>query len=157
MWAEFSERKISSGAGGGRRIPAANRPGWKKWKMEKGYILATAKFDRRLSVRSASASLLVLLSVLIARGQMNNPHATPADRAAGSKIFRSHCASCHGVKGTGGLGPKLITRSGFPRGFEAPPFPPIPERKAGNRPPPGLLLWTPGGAGRGVLCLLHPN
>ncbi len=48
-------------------------------------------------MRSASASLLVLLSVLIARGQMNNPHATPADRAAGSKIFRSHCASCHGV------------------------------------------------------------
>src|SRR5260370_13672089 len=89
----------------------------------KRYILARAKFDRRLSVRSASASLLVLLSVLIAQGQMNNPHATPADRAAGSKIFRSHCASCHGVKGTGGAGPSPLARSLFPRRFESHTFP----------------------------------
>src|SRR5258708_31777808 len=93
--------------------------------MEKGYILARAKLDRRLSVRSASASLLVLLSVLIARGQMNNPHATPADRAAGSKIFRSHCASCHGVKGTGGVGPRLITRSFFHGRLDDRPLPNI--------------------------------
>jgi putative heme-binding domain-containing protein len=42
-----------------------------------------------------------------------NPHATPADRASGEKIFRSHCAPCHGVKGTGGLGPNLTTGTFF--------------------------------------------
>jgi putative heme-binding domain-containing protein len=114
-------------------------------KMEKGYILARAKFDRRLSVRSASASLLVLLSVLIARGQMNNPHATPADRAAGSTIFRSHCASCHGVKGTGGLGPSLITGSFFHGGSDADLYRNISEGIAGTAMPgaffDGTQLW----------------
>jgi putative heme-binding domain-containing protein len=55
--------------------------------------------------------LLALASAIAALGQ--NPHATPEDRAAGAKIFRSHCASCHGVKGTGGLGPNLTTGSFF--------------------------------------------
>ncbi len=36
-----------------------------------------------------------------------NPHDTPADRDAGEKIFRGHCASCHGLKGVGGSGPSL--------------------------------------------------
>src|SRR5260370_7415001 len=143
MWAEFSERKISAGAGGGRDIPSENRPGGKKWKMEKGYILATAKCDRRLSVRSASASLLVLLSVLIARGQMNNPHAAPADRAAGSKIFRSHCASCHGVKGAGGLGPSLITGSFFHGGSDPDLYPHISEGIPRSRIPPPLFPSPP--------------
>jgi putative heme-binding domain-containing protein len=29
--------------------------------------------------------------------------------AAGAKIFRSHCAECHGLKGEGGRGPNLTT------------------------------------------------
>ena len=40
---------------------------------------------------------------------VRNPHATAADVAAGAKIFRSHCAQCHGAKGGGGLGPNLTT------------------------------------------------
>jgi len=60
-----------------------------------------------------AASLLALLSVFHARGQITNPHATAADRAAGAKIFRSHCAPCHGVRGTGGLGPNLTTGAFF--------------------------------------------
>ena len=31
----------------------------------------------------------------------------PADRDAGGRIFRTHCAPCHGIKGTGGTGPDL--------------------------------------------------
>ena len=36
-----------------------------------------------------------------------NPHATAADREAGAKMFRSHCAPCHGPDGHGGYGPNL--------------------------------------------------
>jgi putative heme-binding domain-containing protein len=50
----------------------------------------------------------VLLSVLAAFGQ-TNPHTTPADAEAGGKIFRSHCAECHGFRGEGGKGPNLTT------------------------------------------------
>ena len=42
-------------------------------------------------------------------GEVKNPHSTPADVAAGAKIFRSHCAECHGLKGEGGRAPKLTT------------------------------------------------
>lgn len=58
-----------------------------------------------------TVSLLAFLPALAALGQVpvRNPHATPEDRTAGAKIFRSHCASCHGLKGTGGLGPNLTT------------------------------------------------
>jgi len=38
-----------------------------------------------------------------------NPHNTPADREAGARIFRTHCAPCHGIKGTGGTGPDLTS------------------------------------------------
>jgi cytochrome c oxidase cbb3-type subunit III len=34
---------------------------------------------------------------------------SPADIAAGAKMFRSHCAECHGAKGEGGVGPNLTT------------------------------------------------
>jgi putative heme-binding domain-containing protein len=38
-----------------------------------------------------------------------NPRNTAADREAGARIFRSHCANCHGLKGTGGTGPDLAS------------------------------------------------
>ncbi len=40
---------------------------------------------------------------------VKNPHTDPADVAAGAKIFRSHCAECHGRQGEGDRGPKLTT------------------------------------------------
>jgi putative heme-binding domain-containing protein len=40
---------------------------------------------------------------------VRNPHTTPDDVAAGAKIFRSHCADCHGLTGQGGKGPDLTT------------------------------------------------
>src|ERR1041385_5107392 len=55
---------------------------------------------------------LLLVVAAVAFGQqaeVSNPHSTPADVAAGAKIFRSHCAECHGVKGEGGRGPSLTT------------------------------------------------
>jgi cytochrome c oxidase cbb3-type subunit III len=60
-----------------------------------------------------AATLLGFASILTAGAQTVNPHATPADRDSGAKIFRSHCGSCHGIRGTGGLGPDLTTGSFF--------------------------------------------
>lgn len=40
---------------------------------------------------------------------IRNPRNAPADVAAGAKIFRSHCADCHGLTGEGGKGPNLTT------------------------------------------------
>jgi putative heme-binding domain-containing protein len=34
---------------------------------------------------------------------------SPEDVAAGGRIYRSHCAECHGLKGEGGRGPNLTT------------------------------------------------
>jgi putative heme-binding domain-containing protein len=51
----------------------------------------------------------MLAAISLAAGQTANSQANEADRAAGEKIFRSHCASCHGLHGAGGSGPSLIT------------------------------------------------
>jgi len=54
--------------------------------------------------------ILTLLIATAVFGQSNgikNPHTTTADVAAGAKIFRSHCAECHGLQGEGGRGPNL--------------------------------------------------
>src|SRR5260370_2007641 len=40
---------------------------------------------------------------------IRTPHTPPADVRAGAKIFRAHCAECHGLKGEGGRGPNLTT------------------------------------------------
>jgi putative heme-binding domain-containing protein len=54
-------------------------------------------------------ALVLLVAAPLAAQTGPNPHNTPADREAGAKIFRTHCAPCHGVKGTGGTGPDLTT------------------------------------------------
>ena len=61
-------------------------------------------------------STLLLIWTAAAFGQdipAHNPHTTPADQAAGAKIFRSHCAACHGTAGQGGSGPNLSTGAFF--------------------------------------------
>ena len=50
---------------------------------------------------------LLLVTAVTLSAQQRNPRTTPADAAAGAKIFRSHCAECHGLKGEGGKGPNL--------------------------------------------------
>ena len=52
---------------------------------------------------------LLLLTAAALTAQPRNPHTTSADAAAGAKIFRSHCADCHGLNGEGGKGPNLST------------------------------------------------
>ena len=50
-------------------------------------------------------SLLVPAQVAPVR----DPATSPEDFAAGGRIYRSHCAECHGVKGQGGRGPDLTS------------------------------------------------
>jgi putative heme-binding domain-containing protein len=57
--------------------------------------------------------LVALLLSVTAVAQLKNPHTTAADVAAGARIFRSHCADCHGITGKGGKGPDLTTGQFF--------------------------------------------
>lgn len=47
--------------------------------------------------------------------EIRNPKTSPDDVAAGSRIYRSHCAECHSLTGEGGRGPDL-TRGDFRHG-----------------------------------------
>src|SRR2546425_6829389 len=67
--------------------------------------------------------------------EVNNPHTTPADVAAGAKIFRSHCAECHGFKGEGGRGPNLQTGVFFHGATDADLFRNITDGIAGTAMP----------------------
>src|SRR5437588_12837558 len=51
----------------------------------------------------------MLAAISLASGQAARSQPNEADRAAGERIFRSHCASCHGLNGAGGSGPSLTT------------------------------------------------
>ena len=51
--------------------------------------------------------IVFFLAAASAFGQPKNPHTTAADVAAGAKIFRLHCAECHGLHGEGGRGSNL--------------------------------------------------
>lgn len=46
---------------------------------------------------------------------VRNPHSSQEDVAAGGRIYHSHCAECHGLKGEGGRGPDL-TRGEYRHG-----------------------------------------
>ncbi|MBI1898627.1 MAG: c-type cytochrome [Acidobacteria bacterium] len=64
----------------------------------------------------------IMLVAAVASAQeraAKNPHTTPVDVAAGARIFRSHCAECHGLKGEGGRGPSLTTGVFFHGGTDA--------------------------------------
>jgi len=63
--------------------------------------------------------LLIASSAFGQEAEVRNPHTTSADVAAGAKIFRSHCAECHGLKGEGGRGPNLQTGLFFHGGTDA--------------------------------------
>jgi cytochrome c oxidase cbb3-type subunit III len=67
-------------------------------------------------------STILLLWAVAAFGQdipARNPFNTPADQAAGGQIFRSHCATCHGDRAQGGLGPNLAAGEFFHGGTDA--------------------------------------
>jgi putative heme-binding domain-containing protein len=91
---------------------------------------------------------VLLLSAAAAFGQDvpgHNPFNTAADQAAGGKIFRSHCAPCHGVRGQGGLGPNLATGEFFHGGADADLYRTITEGVPGTAMPgtffDGAQVW----------------
>ncbi len=67
-----------------------------------------------MRIRIIPALLLAAATVIPAAAQhgvdtLNNPYSTPEDAAAGGRIYRSHCAVCHGIEGEGGRGAILTT------------------------------------------------
>jgi cytochrome c oxidase cbb3-type subunit III len=79
--------------------------------------------------------LLGILLAVAALAPGQSPPATPAARAAGEKIFRSHCAGCHGLKGAGGSGPSLTTGIFYHGGTDADLFRNISEGIPGTAMP----------------------
>jgi len=65
------------------------------------------------------AFTLLLAAAGLAAGQTANSEARETARAAGEKIFRSHCASCHGLNGAGGSGPNLTSGIFYHGGTDA--------------------------------------
>ena len=95
------------------------------------------------------------------RTYQHNPFTTPADQAAGAKIFSAHCAPCHGAGGQGGLGPNLASGAFFHGGTDADLYSTITEGIAGTAMPgtffDGTQVWqvvaylrTLGGSGGDV-------
>lgn len=84
-------------------------------------------------------ALLLAAAALIAWAQPRNPHTTAADASAGAKIFRSHCADCHGFTGEGGKGPNLITGVYYHGGSDAALFKTVTDGVSGT-PMPGQFF-----------------
>lgn len=78
---------------------------------------------------------LYLLAAMAAFGQST-------DVAAGAKIFRSHCAQCHGSKGEGGLGPNLTTGVFYHGGTDADLYRNITDGIAGTAMPGSFFDGT---------------
>ena len=70
---------------------------------------------------------------------VRNPHTTPADAEAGAKIFRAHCADCHGLKGEGGKGPNLTTGVYYHGGSDGALFNTVTDGVPGT-PMPGVFF-----------------
>jgi cytochrome c oxidase cbb3-type subunit III len=94
------------------------------------------------------STLLLPLWAAAAFGQeipAHSPFNTPADQAAGAKIFRSHCAPCHGAGGRGGVGPNLVTGAFLHAGTDADLYRTITEGISGTAMPgtffDGTQVW----------------
>lgn len=64
--------------------------------------------------RHLACLLVALLAALPAASQhaddvINNPFTSASDVEAGGRMYRSHCAVCHGIEGEGGRGTNLTT------------------------------------------------
>jgi putative heme-binding domain-containing protein len=64
-------------------------------------------------LRPIQLALLLSAAAVAQDAAVRNPHTTAEDVAAGARIFRSHCADCHGIAGKGGKGPDLTTGEFF--------------------------------------------
>jgi putative heme-binding domain-containing protein len=93
-------------------------------------------------------STMLLLWAVAAFAQdipARNPYNTPVDQSAGGQIFRSHCATCHGARGQGGLGPNLAAGEFFHGGTDADLYRTITEGIPGTAMPgtffEGAQVW----------------
>ncbi len=62
---------------------------------------------RRWIVLALAVGLAAPVCPQTGHGVITNRFTSPEDVAAGSRIFRSHCANCHGIDGSGAKGPDL--------------------------------------------------
>lgn len=60
-------------------------------------------------------TFFLITSISFAQNRSANRSPSAADVDAGGRIYRSHCAECHGLKGEGGRGPDL-TRGEYRHG-----------------------------------------
>lgn len=60
-------------------------------------------------MKSWALALLLVPALSPQQLELRNPKTSSEDVAAGGRIFRSHCAQCHGLNGEGGRGPDLTT------------------------------------------------
>lgn len=58
-------------------------------------------------MKTWALALLAVTAVAAQQLEVRNPKTSAEDVAAGGRIFRSHCAQCHGLNGEGGRGPDL--------------------------------------------------
>ncbi len=68
-----------------------------------------------LAVADAAVAQSNVHSLAAQSNNLENTHTTAADAAAGAKVFRAHCATCHGRSAQGFRGPNL-TRGAFRHG-----------------------------------------
>lgn len=68
-------------------------------------------------LRAVTAAVLAAAPLVAQHGVagLANPYNTPADVAAGERIYKAHCALCHAIDGSGGRGADL-TRGVYRRG-----------------------------------------
>jgi putative heme-binding domain-containing protein len=64
-------------------------------------------------------AMLLAVSLPAQERNLKNSQGRSSDVTAGAKIFRSHCAECHGLNGEGGRGPSLTTGIFFHGGTDA--------------------------------------
>ena len=61
------------------------------------------------ALRIAMVLLMAAFPAWAQHEEVENPRQSPEDVAVGAKIFRSHCAVCHGLEGMGDRAPNLTT------------------------------------------------
>lgn len=102
-----------------RRVNAASqsRAGMRRLTLLLGapILMAVTGLAQRTVQVSPNTSHVDTPQAVTEQAGEQNPYASPEDVAAGAKIFRSHCAECHGREAEGGRGPAL-TGGVFRRG-----------------------------------------
>ncbi len=68
------------------------------------------KFRRVSALLMLAATIFFASAIAPAQSRPNSGWYTTAQAASGAKAYQKTCASCHGAKLQGGMGPALIGR-----------------------------------------------